>query len=95
MRDFDDGIARHCHGFYAIFSFCSLQNLSWSSQFELGKDAVSSALQGWTLSSSLLLAGFPALLYAMQGVLTYIGYQNTDSVSENGSKTMSVVLVDN
>ncbi len=46
-----------------------------------GKDVVSSSLHGWTLSSSLLLAGLPALLYATQGVLTYLGYQNTDSVS--------------
>jgi len=46
-----------------------------------GKEIVSSELHGWTLSSSLLLAGFPACLYAIQGVLTYLGYQNTDSVS--------------
>jgi hypothetical protein len=45
-----------------------------------GKDIVASELVGWTLSSSLLLAGFPACLYAIQGVLTYLGYQNTDSV---------------
>ena len=78
-----------------------------------GKDVVSSELHGWTLSSSLLLAGLPAILYAtqvrasscsflelnksnisesymyiisiiIQGVLTYLGYQNTDSVTFNG-----------
>lgn len=47
----------------------------------VGKDIVSAELRGWTLSSSLLLAGLPALLYACQGVLTYLGYQHTDSVS--------------
>jgi hypothetical protein len=26
----------------------------------------------------------PAILYATQGVLTYLGYQNTDSVTFNG-----------
>ena len=60
-----------------------------------GKDVVSSSLAGWTLSSSLLLAGLPALLYATQGVLTYLGYQNTDSVTFNGlnqTKTLSAAL---
>lgn len=60
-----------------------------------GKDVVASELHGWTLSSSLLLAGFPALLYATQGVLTYLGYQNTDSVTFNGlnqTKTLSAAL---
>jgi UDP-sugar transporter A1/2/3 len=60
-----------------------------------GKEVVSSELHGWTLSSSLLLAGLPALLYATQGVLTYLGYQNTDSVTFNGlnqTKTLSAAL---
>jgi len=60
-----------------------------------GKDVVASELCGWTLSSSLLLAGFPALLYATQGVLTYLGYQNTDSVTFNGlnqTKTISAAM---
>ena len=51
------------------------------SQTRVGKDIVAAELHGWTLSSSLLLAGLPAMLYAAQGVLTYLGYQNTDSVS--------------
>ncbi|KAL7552608.1 hypothetical protein ACHAWF_015848 [Thalassiosira exigua] len=60
-----------------------------------GKDVVSAELHGWTLRSSLLLAGLPALLYATQGVLTYLGYQNTDSVTFNGlnqTKTLSAAL---
>ena len=60
-----------------------------------GKDVVLSQLHGWTLSSSLLLAGFPAVLYAIQGVLTYLGYQNTDSVTFNGlnqTKTLSAAF---
>ncbi|KAL7476627.1 hypothetical protein ACHAW6_002476 [Cyclotella cf. meneghiniana] len=60
-----------------------------------GKDVVSTELHGWTLSSSLLLAGIPAVLYAVQGVLTYLGYQNTDSVTFNGlnqTKTLSAAL---
>ena len=58
-----------------------------------GKDIVASELHGWTLSSSLLLAGFPACLYAIQGVLTYLGYQNTDSVSYKET-TMSGMYFD-
>ena len=60
-----------------------------------GKDVVASSLQGWTLQSSLLLAGLPAILYATQGVLTYLGYQHTDSVTFNGlnqTKTLSAAL---
>ncbi|KAL3793625.1 LOW QUALITY PROTEIN: hypothetical protein ACHAWO_001674 [Cyclotella atomus] len=60
-----------------------------------GKDVVASELHGWTLSSSLLLAGLPAILYATQGVLTYLGYQNTDSVTFNGlnqTKTLSAAM---
>jgi len=60
-----------------------------------GKEVVASELHGWTLQSSLLLAGLPALLYATQGVLTYLGYQHTDSVTFNGlnqTKTLSAAL---
>lgn len=61
----------------------------------MGKDVVASSLKGWTLQSSLLLAGLPAVLYAIQGVLTYLGYQHTDSVTFNGlnqTKTLSAAL---
>mmetsp|Transcript_35083 Transcript_35083/g.74014 ORF Transcript_35083/g.74014 Transcript_35083/m.74014 type:complete len:420 (+) Transcript_35083:113-1372(+) len=71
---------------FGIASFCFLG---------CGKDIVMSEIKGWTLSSSILLAGFPALLYATQGVLTYLGYQNTDSVTFNGlnqTKTLSAAL---
>lgn len=60
-----------------------------------GKDVVAKELTGWTLQSSLLLAGLPAILYAAQGVLTYLGYQHTDSVTFNGlnqTKTLSAAL---
>jgi UDP-sugar transporter A1/2/3 len=89
MRDFDNTIRDTLKWILHDFLIVFLLQLLWSSQFIIGKDEVSTALQGWTLSSSLLLAGFPALLYAIQGVLTYIGYQNTDSVSENWPGTKS------
>ena len=37
--------------------------------------------KNWTLSSSLVVAGIPSALYAIQGVLTHTAYQNLDSVS--------------
>jgi len=49
-----------------------------------GGDHKRKVLQGWSLSSSLLVAGLPAALYAIQGVCQYIAYQNLDSVSFNG-----------
>lgn len=54
-----------------------------------------SSLQKWTLQSSLIAAGFPSALYAIQGVLTYTAYQNLDSVTFNGltqMKTLTAAL---
>ena len=54
-----------------------------------------SSLQKWTLQSSLIAAGFPSALYAIQGVFTYTAYQNLDSVTFNGltqMKTLTAAL---
>jgi UDP-sugar transporter A1/2/3 len=51
--------------------------------------------QQWTLASSLLAAGLPSALYAIQGVLTYTSYQNLDSFTFNAltqMKTLSAAL---
>lgn len=50
---------------------------------------------GWTLSSCLLVAGLPAAIYAIQGVLYIFSYQNLDSVTFNGlaqTKTLWTAL---
>jgi UDP-sugar transporter A1/2/3 len=55
----------------------------------------SEALAGWTLSSSLVVAAVPAVLYAVQAVLTYTAQQHLDSVTFNGlsqTKTLSAAL---
>jgi UDP-sugar transporter A1/2/3 len=55
----------------------------------------SEALAGWTLSSSLVVAAIPAVLYAVQGVLTYTAQQHLDSVTFNGlsqTKTLSAAF---
>jgi len=49
----------------------------------------------WSLSSSLVVAGIPATLYALQGVLTYTAYENLDPVTFNGltqTKMLSAAL---
>jgi UDP-sugar transporter A1/2/3 len=54
-----------------------------------------SSFQGWTLQSSLIAAGLPAAIYAVQGVLYVFSYQNLDSVTFNGlsqTKTLSAAL---
>lgn len=56
---------------------------------------VQSALSDWSLSSSLAVAGLPAALYAMQGVLQYTSHQHLDPVTFNGlsqTKTLSAAL---
>ena len=54
-----------------------------------------SSLKKWTLQSSLIAAGLPSALYAIQGVFTYTAYQNLDSLTFNGlnqMKTLSAAL---
>ncbi|KAG7342369.1 nucleotide-sugar transporter [Nitzschia inconspicua] len=56
---------------------------------------VQNTLKDWTLSSSLAVAGLPAMLYAIQGVLQYVSYQHLDSVTFNGltqTKTLSAAF---
>lgn len=56
---------------------------------------VQGAMSNWSIRSSLLAAGLPSALYAIQGVLTYTSYQNLDSVTFNGLtqiKTLSAAL---
>ena len=49
----------------------------------------------WSLKSSLIVAGLPAIMYAAQGVLTYAAYQGLDPLTFNGlmqTKTLSAAL---
>jgi UDP-sugar transporter A1/2/3 len=53
------------------------------------------AVKDWTLSSSLAVAGLPAALYALQGVLQYQSHQHLDSLTFNGlsqTKTLSTAF---
>lgn len=54
-----------------------------------------SATSNWSIESSILAAGLPSALYAIQGVLTYTSYQHLDSLTFNGltqMKTLSAAL---
>lgn len=90
------------HTFYCVSSICStfvnvcteVVKLSMGIGGFLLTDNVES-LKHWTINSSLLAAGLPSTLYAIQGVLTYKAYQNLDSVTFNGltqMKTFSAAL---
>lgn len=59
------------------------------------RGVIQSSLQDWTLSSSLAVAGLPAMLYALQGVLQYVSHEHLDPVTFNGltqTKTLSAAL---
>jgi solute carrier family 35 (UDP-sugar transporter), member A1/2/3 len=49
------------------------------------------SLLNWSLSSSVLVAGLPAALYAAQGVLTYTSLQRLDAVTFNGLSQLKTV----
>lgn len=52
-------------------------------------------LSDWSLSSSLAVAGLPAVLYAFQGVFQYVSHQHLDPVTFNGltqTKTLSAAF---
>ena len=56
---------------------------------------IQKATSNWSIESSILAAGLPSALYAIQGVLTYTSYQHLDSVTFNGLtqiKTLSAAL---
>ena len=44
---------------------------------------LSEQLQNWSPTSTLLAAGIPSALYALQAILTYNAYQNLDPVTYN------------
>ena len=48
-------------------------------------------LQHWSPLSTLIAAGLPSALYALQGTLTYTAYQNLDAVTYNGLTQLKVL----
>ena len=52
---------------------------------------LSQQLQHWSPLSTLVAAGLPSALYALQGILTYTAYQNLDAVTFNGLTQFKVL----
>ena len=52
---------------------------------------ISRQLQSWSPLSTLVAAGLPSALYALQGTLTYHAYQNLDPVTFNGITQLKVL----
>ncbi len=52
---------------------------------------LSKQLEQWSPFSTLVAAGVPSALYALQGTLTYIAYQNLDAVTFNGLTQFKVL----
>lgn len=52
---------------------------------------MSRQLQHWSPLSTLVAAGLPSALYALQGTLTYVAYQNLDAVTYNGLTQLKVL----
>jgi UDP-sugar transporter A1/2/3 len=55
------------------------------------KSALAQMKQDWSFSSSVMVAGIPASLYAIQGVLTYSSYQSLDPVTFNGLQQTKII----
>jgi UDP-sugar transporter A1/2/3 len=64
---------------------------SFSSNFAATVTLLSHQLQNYSFQSTLLAAGIPSALYALQGTLTYTSYQNLDAVTYNGLTQLKVL----
>lgn len=64
---------------------------SFSSNIEPTLTLLSRQLQNYSFQSTLLAAGIPSALYALQGTLTYTSYQNLDAVTYNGLTQLKVL----
>eukprot|EP00986_Skeletonema_menzelii_P001371 scaffold366_cov153-Skeletonema_menzelii.AAC.33 len=63
---------------------CAFTTTSSSSCFSTTLSVLQEQLQHWSPLSTLVAAGLPSALYALQGTLTYTAYQNLDAVTYNG-----------
>lgn len=60
-----------------------------------GEKVYTEALKGWKISSSLKIAGIPAILYCMQNLASLMAYQNLQPLTYNvlnQTKTLSAAL---
>jgi UDP-sugar transporter A1/2/3 len=62
-----------------------------ASSIQLTYRTLSKQLVHWSPQSTLIAAGIPSLLYAIQGTLTYTAYQHLDPVTFNGMMQFKVL----
>ncbi|KAL7522768.1 hypothetical protein ACHAWX_007471 [Stephanocyclus meneghinianus] len=62
-----------------------------ATSIQLTHRSLSKQLVRWSPQSTLIAAGLPSLLYAIQGTLTYTAYQHLDPVTFNGMMQFKVL----
>ncbi len=72
-------------------SYNSSLQQSTTSDVQTTISVLQEQLQDWTPLSTLIAAGIPSALYALQGTLTYYAYQNLDAVTYNGLTQLKVL----
>ena len=72
-------------------SYNSSLQQSTASDVQTTISVLQEQLQDWTPLSTLIAAGIPSALYALQGTLTYYAYQNLDAVTYNGLTQLKVL----
>ena len=79
-------------GGWVMTSYVTANNDNNSLDTSLSTTAIlSQELQNWSPTSTLIAAGLPSALYALQGTLTYTAYQNLDAVTFNGLTQLKVL----
>jgi len=79
-------------GGWVMTSYVTANNDNNSLDTSLSTTSIlSQELQNWSPTSTLIAAGLPSALYALQGTLTYTAYQNLDAVTFNGLTQLKVL----
>ena len=80
-------------GGWMLTGYASTKNIEATSatSFSTTMSVLQEQLQHWSPLSTLIAAGLPSALYALQGTLTYTAYQNLDSVTYNGLTQLKVL----
>lgn len=80
-------------GGWVLTGYASTKNIKATSatSFSTTMSVLQEQLQHWSPLSTLIAAGLPSALYALQGTLTYTAYQNLDAVTYNGLTQLKVL----
>mmetsp|Transcript_14348 Transcript_14348/g.20359 ORF Transcript_14348/g.20359 Transcript_14348/m.20359 type:complete len:446 (-) Transcript_14348:92-1429(-) len=83
-------------GGWVLTGYASAKNIESTSATQVTSlpttmSVLQEQLQHWSPLSTLIAAGLPSALYALQGTLTYTAYQNLDAVTYNGLTQLKVL----